>query len=127
IFLWVKLSEAAVNTATSLQSTANADSKPFMFGVSKLNWIFGSLGKLANSVSLSAICGTHLAETQEPTSIACKPVFIRSRIRFLRSSSVKGVFSFCRPSRGPTSTILTKSVMQLPPLEAETQPVHHRL
>ena len=120
IFFCVKLSDAAVKTATSLQPTASADSKPFKFGVNKLKLTSVSFESWANSSSLCAICGTHFAETHEPTSIFLRPVLTKSKIRFLRSLSVSGVFSFCRPSRGPTSTILTnsfvlRSLMPLPP------------
>jgi hypothetical protein len=54
-------------------------------------------------------CGTHFGETKEPASIVVNPVFAS-----LSTSSIfvaRGIvcFSFCNPSRGPTSTMRTWS------------------
>ena len=89
----VKLSEAAVKRQPP-DSRQPMQTQTFKFGVSKLKLIFGSLGKLAKSSSLCAICGTHFVETQEPTSMALSPVCIKSKISLRRSSKVSGVFHF---------------------------------
>ncbi|KAG0758957.1 hypothetical protein G6F22_019502 [Rhizopus arrhizus] len=64
----------------------------------------------------SAICGTHLGDTNEAASTLGKPAAARR----LTSSTLMSVgtnsFSFCRPSRGDTSTIFTREgkAMSLP-------------
>src|SRR5215208_3769515 len=57
--------------------------------------------------ALSAICGTHFGETKLVTSISVRPASCRRCTRPIFTSAGTGSFSFCRPSRGPTSTILT--------------------
>ena len=56
----------------------------------------------------SAICGTHLGDTKLVASTAGSPASLRR----LTSSTLASVGttpgSFCSPSRGPTSTILTR-------------------
>src|SRR5580704_13559274 len=55
----------------------------------------------------SAICGTHFGDTNDADSTFCKPAF---ESRFTRSILIcvgTKSFSFCKPSRGPTSTIFT--------------------
>ncbi len=122
MFRWENPSEAAPNTATSRAPAATAASKPFMFGV--------STGKLrppaapamvvrpAMISAWSAICGTHLGDTKDVTSMSRRPVATRRRI----SSSLVPVatfcFSFCSPSRGPISTMRTLSFMVMPPSAA---------
>src|SRR3954468_14063854 len=56
----------------------------------------------------SAICGTHFGETKAVASTAGRPTSARRSM----SSSLTAVGtwfgSFCRPSRGPTSTMRTR-------------------
>lgn len=53
-------------------------------------------------------CGTHLGETKLVASIVFKPLSFKSWMNF-NFVAVETIFaSFWRPSRGPTSTILTK-------------------
>ena len=54
-----------------------------------------------------AICGTHLGETKEAASIFGKPAAVSRLINSTLTSTGIISFSFCSPSRGPTSTILT--------------------
>src|SRR6478752_5974765 len=61
----------------------------------------------AMTCALSAICGTHLGETKLVTSISLSPASCRRCTRPILTSAGTGSFSFCRPSRGPTSTSLT--------------------
>src|SRR4051812_6212052 len=61
----------------------------------------------AITCALSAICGTHLGETKLVTSISFKPASCNRCTRPILISAGTGSFSFCKPSRGPTSTILT--------------------
>src|SRR3712207_1265879 len=63
----------------------------------------------AKTSAVSAICGTHLAETKLPASIAFNPVAERRSISSTLISSGTVFASFCRPSRGPTSTMRTRS------------------
>src|SRR5439155_4342914 len=57
------------------------------------------------------ICGIAFGETKAPTSIGFSPAPISASMKAMRSATLTGVFSFCRPSRGPTSTMRTVSVM----------------
>jgi hypothetical protein len=46
-----------------------------------------------------------------PASIVLNPVDDSFSIKLIFVSNGTGVFSFCNPSRGPTSTIFTASVI----------------
>src|SRR6187455_920785 len=61
----------------------------------------------AMTCALSAICGTHLGETKLVTSISVRPASCRRCTSSILTAAGTGAFSFCKPSRGPTSTILT--------------------
>jgi hypothetical protein len=61
----------------------------------------------AKTSALSAICGTHLGETKAVASIALSPAAARRWISSTLIAVETGFFSFCRPSRGPTSTMRT--------------------
>jgi hypothetical protein len=54
-------------------------------------------------------CGVHLADTKEPASIVVRPVCANRSMRSILVSSGIVFFSFCSPSRGPTSTMWTRS------------------
>src|ERR1700756_4157445 len=65
----------------------------------------------------SAICGTHFGETNEADSTLRKPAADKRLINSILIAVGTNSFSFCSPSRGPTSTILTrwgKAMMSLP-------------
>src|ERR1700759_5239655 len=55
-------------------------------------------------------CGTHFGDTNDPASIVRRPVFASLSMRLFLVSSEIVFFSFCNPSRGPTSTIWTLSL-----------------
>src|SRR5438132_11005119 len=61
----------------------------------------------AMTCALSAICGTHLGETKLVTSISVRPASCSMCTSWIFTSAGTICFSFCRPSRGPTSTNLT--------------------
>jgi hypothetical protein len=54
---------------------------------------------------VSAICGTHFGETKLPASISLKPASASASISAILVSVATIPASFCKPSRGPTSTI----------------------
>src|ERR1700733_10467736 len=54
-----------------------------------------------------AICGTHFGDTNEAASMLTNPACDRRLTRWILTSAEIVSFSFCKPSRGPTSTILT--------------------
>src|SRR5450830_357563 len=54
-----------------------------------------------------AICGTHLGDTNEAASTLMKPAAVSLLTSSILTSAEMVSFSFCKPSRGPTSTILT--------------------
>src|SRR5665647_395042 len=56
----------------------------------------------------SAICGTHLGDTKLVTSISFKPASCSRCTSPILTAAGTACFSFCRPSRGPTSTNLTR-------------------
>ena len=57
----------------------------------------------ARTSSASPICGTHFAGTKDVVSIVCRPAASRRRMNSTFVAAGTTVFSFCRPSRGPTS------------------------
>ena len=57
--------------------------------------------------ALPAMRGTHLGETKLPASMADRPVTDSASISATRACTDTACASFCSPSRGPTSTILT--------------------
>ena len=54
-------------------------------------------------------CGTHFGATNDPASIVCKPVDANRLTSSILVSAGMLLFSFCSPSRGPTSMIRTWS------------------
>src|SRR5690348_17248720 len=58
----------------------------------------------------SAICGTHFGETNAVASTAGRPAPARRSISLSFTAVGTSRGSFCSPSRGPTSTSLTKWV-----------------
>ena len=107
MFLRENVSEAATNTATSSACAASAASKPFMLGVSTGYRVPGLRWMRLITSAASAICGTHLGETNAVASIAGKPASARASISATFASVGTIAFSFCKPSRGPTSTSRT--------------------
>ena len=55
----------------------------------------------------SAICGTHFGDTNDVASIAGTPASASVSISATFTSVGTIAFSFCSPSRGPTSTMRT--------------------
>src|SRR5262245_52870013 len=56
----------------------------------------------------SAICGTHFGLTNAETSMTECPASLRSLTNAILSAVAIAAASFWRPSRGPTSTIVTR-------------------
>ncbi len=77
----------------------------------------------------SAICGTHLGETKDVASIDGTPASASASISATFTSVGTTPFSFCSPSRGPTSTRRTRfgkrdgAAMDQYPFERSTTPV----
>src|ERR1700692_4647009 len=59
------------------------------------------------------ICGIAFGDTKAPTSTVCSPAASSASMNAMRSATPIGVFSFCRPSRWPTSTMRTESLMPI--------------
>lgn len=53
--------------------------------------------------------GSTFGETKDPASTSLSPALTNRSIRATLRSVDSSAFSFCRPSRGPTSTTLTRS------------------
>src|SRR4051794_4533995 len=64
-----------------------------------------------NTWSEPIICGIAFGDTNAPTSTVCRPAPTSASMKAMRSATPTAVFSFCRPSRGPTSTMRTGSLM----------------
>src|SRR5208282_5909287 len=62
----------------------------------------------AMTCALSAICGTHLGETKLVASIAGRPASLSRSMRPTLTGVGTIAGSFCKPSRGPTSTMRTR-------------------
>src|ERR1700753_3188188 len=58
------------------------------------------------------ICGIAFGDTKAPTSTVCNPASSSASMKAMRSSTLTGVFSFCRPSRGPTSKMRMVSLIK---------------
>ena len=63
---------------------------------------------VSERVILAITCGTHLGETKEVASIFVSPESARRAMNSSLTWVGTWIFSFWRPSRGPTSTILTE-------------------
>jgi hypothetical protein len=61
----------------------------------------------AMTSALVAICGTHFGDTKDAASTLAKPARDRRSTSSIFTAADTASFSFCSPSRGPTSTILT--------------------
>jgi hypothetical protein len=58
--------------------------------------------------ALSAICGTHFGDTNAVASTTGRPAAESRSISSTLTAVAIETFSFCSPSRGPTSTSLTR-------------------
>src|SRR5678816_3148609 len=61
----------------------------------------------AKTSAASAICGTHFGLTKADTSIARWPAPLSASTKAILSAVPIAAASFCSPSRGPTSTMVT--------------------
>ena len=68
-------------------------------------------GRRAGPASASASCGTALGETNDVTSTTGRPASARSSTKRTFSAAGTVAASFWRPSRGPTSTTVTRSAL----------------
>src|SRR5437879_5823258 len=107
MFFCENASDAEPKITTSSAPAASAASKPFMFGVSTEYTTPGLRVMPAITSAEVAICGTHLGDTKEAASMLAKPACVRRLTSSILTSTGMVSFSFCRPSRGPTSTIFT--------------------
>ena len=99
--LWATLAETF--NFTFVQPQAMARSTPFTLAISARYSTPSFFSIPLNTSSVSAICGTALGLTKLPTSMTGKPARESSSMRAILSSVDTIFFSFCRPSRGPTS------------------------
>ena len=65
----------------------------------------------ANTSAASAICGTHFGLTNADTSITACPAALNRLTNSILSAVETLARSFCNPSRGPTSTTVTRWIM----------------
>ena len=69
-------------------------------------WIYLSVVSFS-IYDLNRTCGTHFGDTNDPASMFLTPVEESLRINSSFVSSPNPLASFCKPSRGPTSTTRT--------------------
>src|SRR5690606_21201479 len=62
-----------------------------------------------NTSVASASCGIHFGETKLVTSTVSRPVSVSRSMNAILVAAGTTALSFCKPSRGPTSTILILS------------------
>src|SRR5882672_6921795 len=86
-----------------------------MFGVSTGSFTPGRRWSCCISSAWSLICGTNFGETNAVASITRKPACASRSISCSLVAVVTVCRSFCSPSRGPTSTILTVSACMVIP------------
>ena len=60
---------------------------------------------MQQSMACNRTWGTHFAGTKEPASMCVTPVLASRLMSSILVCSGMDFFSFCRPSRGPTSTM----------------------
>ncbi len=107
MFLRLKVSEAAVNTEMTSAGVLRAASRPFWLGTSTSAVTSAGFRISAMTSSVPAIWGTHFGDTKLPASIRRWPAATRALNHSARWAGDTGVFSFCSPSRKPTSTSVT--------------------
>jgi len=61
--------------------------------------------QVMDDVALDRTWGTHFAGTNEPASMCVTPVFANRLTSSIFVCNGIDFFSFCKPSRGPTSTM----------------------
>ncbi len=97
----------------SLMPAASARCAPLAFGTSTMPRTPGIGPSSATTSSMSRICGIAFGLTNEPISMRLMPAAISALINATLVAVGTNCGMFCRPSRGPTSTISTLS-MALP-------------
>src|SRR5215218_3663218 len=108
MFLRLNDSDAAAKTPISVTRAAFARASPARLGTSAAYRVPGLREMPANTSDASAICGTHFGLTNADTSMTGSPAALSRSMNAILSAVETGGPSFCRPSRGPTSTKLTR-------------------
>ena len=106
-----KVSLAAVKTDTLLTPAVKARAMPCSLGTSAEYITSWRRLMPLNTSPASANCGTHLGLTNPLTSISIRPAVASRSTRSILSATDITPGSFWRPSRGPTSVILTLVLM----------------
>src|SRR5262245_42806330 len=104
----LNVSDAAAKIATSLTPAASARSRPARLGTSALYRTPGFRVMPANTSAASPICGTHFGDTNAETSMRECPAAVNRSTNAIFAAAGTTACSFCSPSRGPTSTTLTR-------------------
>src|SRR5712691_11902928 len=78
----------------------------------------------ANTSSASANCGTHLGLTNADTSMTGSRAALKRLTNAILSAVETLARSFCRPSRGPTSTTVTRRFTSLSQLDQRLVRLH---
>ena len=103
----LNVSDAAAKIAISVTPAACARSSPARLGTRAGYRTPGRREMPAKTPLASAICGTHFGLTKAETSIAGRPDADSRFTKATLSTVWTAAASFCSPSRGPTSTMVT--------------------
>src|SRR5262245_21922536 len=113
MFRRLNVSDAAAKIATSRTPAASARSRPAWLGTSALYRTLGARAIPANTAAASPICGTHFGDTNADTSSREWPAADRRSTNAILAAVGTTACSFCSPSRGPTSTTLTRDGLDI--------------
>ena len=112
---WLRMPKPSVAQTTTLASStlaAKARSQPRSFSTRPMRERPGARGSACIIASAPAICGTRRSLTNDTASIRRAPHDSSRRTNSTLSAGARIAFSFCKPSRAPTSTIWMKRLIR---------------
>lgn len=113
-FCWLYTGDADTVTVRCRGPASNAISAPRRFGTSA-HHVGPFASRPATTSAAPAMAGTVLGETKATASTCCRPAAASAFDISTRNDTPSGV-SPCRPSRGPTSRMTTRSLRSDYPL-----------
>ena len=108
MFLRLNVSDAAAKIATSGMPASIARVETARLGTSARYRVPSRRVTARATSTASAICGTHFGLTNAVISTTGRPAAARASMNAILVAVGRIAASFCRPSRGPTSTMVTR-------------------
>ena len=105
---WLNVSDAAAKIATSRDAGGDRALEPRQVRHQRRVADARPARMPAKTSPASAICGTHFGLTNAATSITGSPAALKRSTNATLSAVLTEAASFCSPSRGPTSTTVTR-------------------